>query len=197
MKAIKIIGLNLPDKTSVYTNNLRYTINLGNGIKKSFDNKAKAQKFLNEVSKYLTYKLHECNELYICVFTLYRRAWFYFDHNKPGSNFADLYAKDRLCEAHMIGITETFNILYKRANWANGNHFVFVHFNNILHALIETLNVLMELYAGRSAGAINYEIEILKTKVVYCKRTIDNYTVELENEFKESEQLSASLLKVV
>lgn len=198
MKKIKIKGLTEPDKNSVFINSRFYTVNLGNGIKKQFLNKADAVKFVNEVSKYLTYKLHECNELYISAFTYYRRAWFYFDNDKvTKSNLADLYASDRNCNYYLTAINETFEILYKRANWANGNHFVFVHFNNILENLSAVTRILIDLYSTKSAGAVLYELEILSNKITYCKRTIDNYTIELENSFKESETISERILKIV
>jgi hypothetical protein len=198
MKKVKINYVNLPTKESVYTNDLFYKVNLGNGIVKKFTAKAEADKFLNEVSKFLTYKLHECNELYISVFAYYRRAWFYFDHNKhkpsKGRDLADLYSKERECDHHLLSCHNTFNLLYKRANWANGNHFVFVHFNTILTGLLETVKILAFIYENKSIGGIQYELEILSKKITYCKRTIDNYTVELENSFTEAEQ--AVILKL-
>jgi hypothetical protein len=196
MKSIKINGLNEPDKESVYTDRLCYTVNLGNGIVKKFSNKAQGQRFLNDVSKYLTYKLHECNELYISAFGYYRRAWFYFDHNKHTSNKLGLYDKDKFCEETLIQISETFNILYRRANWANGNHFVFVHFNNITNGLQSVTEALISLYENKSAPAIGYELQILKTKIVYCQRTIDKYCIELENSFKENFEAEIINLKL-
>lgn len=197
MKKIKISGLSIPDKESVFIERRAYKVNLGNGIVKQFLNKAEATAFLNEVSKYLSYKMHECNELYISAFTYYRRAWFYFDHNKPLSNTADLYAMERQCEYSINAISDTFKILYKRANWANGNHFVFVHFNTINNNLLDIVKVLQKLYENKSQAAILYELEILNNKIIYCKRTIENYTIELENSFKETEKISERILKIV
>lgn len=188
MKNIRINGLQDPDKESVYTDRLFYKVNLGNGIIRGFKSKAEAGKFLSEVSRFLTYKLHECNELYIACFTHYRRAWFYFDHNKPaGRDREDLKGKERLCEDNIKAIADTFTILYRRANWANGNHFVFVHFSNILRQLLEIAQVMAFVYDNKSAAAVQYEIEILATKINYCRRTIDNYTRELENQFTDLE----------
>lgn len=196
MKSIKINGLSEPDKQSVFTDRLCYTVNLGNGIVKKFSNKAQAQRFLNEVSKYLTYKLHECNELYISVFSYYRRAWFYFDHNKHTNNKLGLYDKDKFCEDTLQHLAQSFNILYRRANWANGNHFVFVHFNNITNGLQCVVQALQILYENKSNAAVSYELQILKTKIVYCQRTIDMYCIELENSFKENIEAEIINLKL-
>lgn len=196
MKSIKINGLNNPDKESVFKDRLCYTVNLGNGISRKFTNKAEGLRFLNEVSKYLTYKMHECNELYIACFSHYRRAWFYFDHNKNtmDRSRADLYHKERVCEGAIKSIAETFTILYKRANWANGNHFVFVHFSNICTNLQEVCEILIWLYENKSSPAIGYELEVLRTKIIYCRRTIEQYTVEIENQFKESEKIPLEIV---
>ena len=190
MKAIKITGLREPEAGSVYKDRLNYKVNLGNGITRTFSNKAAANAFLSEVSRYLTYKMHECNELYISCFTLYRRAWFYFDHNKNTMqrSLGDLYHRERVCEQSIRNVSDTFTILYKRSNWVNGNHFVFVHFSNILTNLQQICENLQYLYENKSSPAINYELEILRTKIIYCRKTIEQYTVEIENELRESDK---------
>lgn len=198
MKQVKITGLQEPSPESVYTDRLLYKINLGNGIVRSYTTKKQAQAFLTEVSRFLTYKLHECNELYISVFTMYRRAWFYFDHNKPKARpIGDLREKERLCEYHLHQIAETFTTLYRRSSWANGNHFVFVHFATILTGLADIMKVLNFVYSNKSTAGVLYEIEILQTKITYCRRTIENYTLEIENEFKDSQKTELAQLRVV
>lgn len=188
MKTVKITGFLEPDRQSVYTASQLYRVNLGNGIDKRFGTKKEALKFLAEVSRFLTYKLHECNELYVACFSMYRRAWFYFDHNKPrGRSVGDLREKERLCEHNLRAVADAFTLLYRRSNWTNGNHFVFTHFNVILNALAEVCQVLAYVYENKSVAGLQYQIEILSTKIAYCRRTIDNYTVEIENSFKDSQ----------
>lgn len=196
MKRLKITKLAHPEKSSVFTKDLCYKVNLGNGICKHFKAKADAIKFLNEVSKYLTYKMHECNELYVACFTYYRRAWFYFDHDKLAQgNFADLYRMERHCEDHIQTVNNAFNLLYRRQSFENGNYFIFTHFYNILNALQGITAILIELYESKSVAAINYELEILNKKIGYCRRTIENYSIELENSFTDVERIELKVIK--
>lgn len=195
MKSIRITGLIPPDEKSVYTDRLKYKVILGNGIIRTFTSLSDSKKFLSQVSRFLSYKMHECNTLYTDVFTQYRRAWFYFDHNKPGGrDRSNMLDKDRLCQSNITQIADIFNILYKRSDWGNGNHFVFVHFANITRMLLEITDVLAFVYENKSAAAVQYEIEILTTKIKYCRRTIDNYTRELENEFTDQEITPLSIV---
>ncbi len=128
MKRLKLTNIGMPTKGSVFTDDLKYRVNLGNGINKKFTSKAEAVKFLNEVSKYLTYKMHECNILYIEVFAYYRKAWFYFDNDKVSTKL-DLFKLERQCENAMDIIKNAFTLLYKRQRSENGNYFVFTHFS--------------------------------------------------------------------
>lgn len=198
MKRLKLTNIGFPSKGSVFTADLLYSVNLGNGIHKKFKNKADAVKFLNEVSKFLTYKMHECNELYISTFGYYRRAWFYFDHDKVTSknDLAGLYKLERQCEDAIQIINNAFNLLYRRARSENGNYFVFTHFHNILHALETMVQNVNAVYENKSVAGINYELEILNHKIRFCRRTIDNYTTDLENTFTDYEKTELTIVQM-
>lgn len=197
MKKVKLVNIIEPIPGSVFTKDKYYHVILGNGVRKQVKNKQAAISFLNETNRYLTYKLHECNELFISCFTYYRRAWFYFDHPGTGRthDLAGLYKSERVIESSIESITKAFNILYERSESENGNHFVFVHFSAILSSCATITNELLKFYKTRSIASTIYELEILQTKISYCKRTIDNYTIELENQFKEIEITDLTILK--
>jgi hypothetical protein len=198
MKKIKLSKIAAPDKQSVFTDRKKYRVNLGNGIIKLFKNKADAVKFLNEVAKYLTYKMHECNELYISAFTLYRRAWFYFDHDKfnTSNDLATWYKLERQCDFAIQNISEVFILLYKRSEYENGNYFVFNHFYSILDGITKITDAVKFIYAGKSVPQVLYELEILNKRTGYCRRTIENYSVELENSFTETEKVELSIAHI-
>lgn len=197
MKQIKINKLSLPDKESVFTDRQFYWVNLGNGVKRKFRNKKEALAFLAEVSRLLTYKLHETNELYISLFTYYRRAWFYFDHN-PGAGrhaYADWYKMERICRNNIETIENMFDVIYRRHQGENGNYFVFNNFYTIFDAMQKVIANLYALYEPKGMAGVLYELEILNKKVAYCRRTIENYTIEVENEFKTVEAIELTLMK--
>lgn len=197
MKAIRIKNISLPDKTSAFTDRRRYTVSLGNGITRKFTNKAQAKQFLSEVSKYLTYKLHECNELYITVFGYYRRAWFYFDHNpETGSHdHATWYKLERSCKDNIEMIAAVFDMVYQRHKGENGNHFVFNNFYTILNSMERIIQNINAIYDKKGMYDTKYQLEILNRKVLSCKRTIETYTEEIERQFKESEEIELTIIK--
>lgn len=197
MKQIKINKLSYPDKESVFTDRQFYWVNLGNGVKRKFRNKKEAKAFLAEVSRFLTYKMHEASELFISVFTYHRRAWFYLDHN-PGSgrhSYADWYKMERQNRDKIEIIGNMFDVLYSRHQGENGNYFVFNNFYTIFDAMQCILSNLYALYEPKGMGGTLYELEILHKKVAYCRRTIENYTLEIENEFKAVEAVELTLMK--
>lgn len=199
MKTVKINSLNDPIKESVFKDQKVYSVSLGNGVVKSFGSKVQARAFLAETSRFLTYKLHECNGLYIQVFEAYRLAWFYFDHDKPLKDpKARLYASEREIENEINNIRDGLNLIHKRGDWVNGNHFVFSHFTNLLNSMAGICNILQDLYKRRNIAAQVYTCSILNKKIGYCLQTINNYTLENENEFTGVENIDyTKILKIV
>lgn len=183
MKKIKLKHLTEPVNGSPYTRDKFYYVNLGRGIKKQFTNRAQAEKYLNEVSRYLSYKMVECNELYITAFALYRRAWFYFDASKflQGQNKLGQDFLQRECENALDCILRAFDLMYMRHDYANANYFVFAHFENIFSPIEKICNALKKIYEKKSVPAQYMEIEILRQRNIHSRRTVENFQQHLRN----------------
>lgn len=197
MKSIKLKNIGFPDKESVFTDQRLYSVNLGNGIKRQFANKTHAKAFLAEVSRYLTYKLHECSELYIDVFTYWRRAWFYFDHNRyTGSHdYNKWYKLERSCKDQIEIISEVMDRIYIGHVGENGNYFVFNNFYTVLDAMEKLVRNINAIYENKGNYGTIYELEILNRKILGCRRTIETYTEDIEKKFNEAEEIQLTLIK--
>ncbi len=80
MKKISIDKLTRADKFSIRTRDHYHTVSLRNNIRAYFTSIVKARKFLSDTNNFLNQKLHEINDIYAEVSSIYTRLWFLFDY---------------------------------------------------------------------------------------------------------------------
>ncbi len=183
MKRIKIDKIVEPHPNPFYIRDQYFWVWLGNGTKHQFTSKRNALAFLAQVNRFLNNKLHEANFLYCEVFTQYRENWFYFWHNKKNYDNG-LNLKLRLIETRLKDCMEAFDMLVTRSHLPNGNHFVWVHFNNIFNAMDSICSELIALQKSRSNGAEAQVLRILLDRVNITRNQLNGYlkNIELKNE---------------
>lgn len=174
MKQIKIQHFTPANKNSVYIDKKKYSVQLGNGIKKLFTDKKQAVAFLSETNLFLNTKLKELNFILIDVFELYRIAWFYMDNTRTKKQL-NLSKIDHKSKNEIQNLFKTFDIIVSRTGSPNSNHFTFLHFNNIIKSLTTILNILLELYESKSHTDKIYKIKFLINQTTNIKSELAGY----------------------
>lgn len=144
-----------------------------NGDNYNFTSKRKLNHFLARVNNDTSYWLVELNELYISVFSEYRRAWFLMRSQNGKTNLR----AESICLTHLQAVEDRFNHI---TSVASGTMIVFVNlkkiclFLSIAAAELETIhknkNNTMQRHALRIINkrltAITYEIANYKPLVI-------------------------------
>ncbi len=191
MKRIKLTNYTPPDKSSVFTENLKYSVSLGNGYSASFANGKEAKAFLAETNRELNNKMYELNLLFGDVIKMYRNAWPYFDFGRKSVvNNLQGIIKDRV-----DGVENSFNLLVDRSHFENGNSFVFSHFYSIIDSLKKICSDLSEMYCSKNHPVLMYEADSLNVRLDYIYTSVVIYPQKIEL-VKENRQIKA-VLKVV
>ncbi len=157
MKSIKLIHVIQPDKTSIFTKDKYFTVALGNGSVRRFKNKKLAYKYLIDVSKHLTYKLHDLHLCFASVNAMYIDNFFYYDR-MPRAEF--------LLNEHSSEIQKYLNIMVERTAYANGNRFVFNHFKTIVDAIMGMATIITKILKGRNCHAECRKLQCLYNRVL-------------------------------
>ena len=159
MRKIIIEHVTTPDKSSHYIKDKSYVIMLGNCITVRFPDQRHMKAFITYVNEELNFNLVIVNQIYLEVFTHFRKIWFYIDNGHDGSR------REGLIKSQFDGIDRTLLLLVTRGQYTNGNHFVFSHFNHVLDNLDTIIKLLQEVEFNRHAGAEVRMLKVLQTKV--------------------------------
>jgi hypothetical protein len=162
MREVRLFKIDLPNKSSVYTEQRTYRVFLGNETKRSFSNFKDAKAFLSETNRFLTEKLYELNYMYSVVFTEYRKVWFYMSDNHSIRRI-----EDKVNESFAL-IDRGFIQAGDRSGTTNGNYFIFNYFSNICENLITVLELIIQVHTHRNyfgdiktANALKTRIEVI------------------------------------
>jgi hypothetical protein len=157
MKKINTTTIGEPDKTSIRTTAKKHSVMLDWDNTVFFTDIKKAKAFIVETNEFLTFKLFELNEIYIDVFTKYRRLWFYLDTREDAS-------MKRLLD----NVNENFKLSVDRSHWQNGSVHVYKWINSIAADLKKTLEIIKssnkrkQLWADiRVAGTLINRIDFI------------------------------------
>lgn len=164
MKKINIETISDGDKSSIRTNNRKHRVFLHSDLTLSFDDHKKAKIFLVGVSDFLTFKLFELNEIYIELFTHYRRAWFYIDNTQD---------KNILTETRTID--HSFKLCFERSNWQNGSHYVFNWIRSICESFQSIIRIIESMQIKRGNYAENRIMKALSKRIEYILNEIFSY----------------------
>jgi hypothetical protein len=185
MKKIQLTDIIEVEKAGKYVYRTLYRVSLGNGVRPLFTNKNDALSFIAQTNRFLNYKLHECNLLFIKVYTAYRSNWFYFYHNKSVNN-NHLARMEKKVIVSLKSIENSFESLYRRTGGTNGNYFAFTFFDNIINNSLSAINIIQQLLRDKKHYKDFQSLEVLKQQTKQIKHTIAVYGHEASNEFKES-----------
>lgn len=165
MKKVNIKTIEKADKTSIRTKRRKHSILLHSGLTLYYSDIKDAKIFLVKTNDFLTFKLFELNEIYIEVFTHYRRAWFYFD-----------VPQDAAARASSEYIDKCFKLIVDRGHWQNGAVYVF----NWLAQIVNGLNVFLNLLSDNHVRHGNYAelrvIETLRARISFLESSVNNWT---------------------
>lgn len=148
MKKIKLTNYSKPTPGTNRAQEKLYTALLGNNVRLTASNQKDILKLLAAVSAQLTELIIATNTLYISVFTEYRRLYFYLDRK---NKIADM----------LLQIEKSFNLLFDRQAFENGNYFTLVHMASILSSLQSICGELLKLSEKRNFTMISRQIDQL------------------------------------
>lgn len=174
MKRITLKETILPDKSSVYIQDKKYCVFLGNELRRFFTNKKHLRAFLVATNAFLNYKMHELNYLYGIVFAEYRRSWFYFtaDHPVMRNQLADM---ERNIRDEFGQMEKSFDWLTKRSGLPNGNYLTFKHLYLICDNLVSIVEVLKQVQQLRRYFVEIHRLEIFRIQALRIKESLENY----------------------
>lgn len=152
MKKIQLKTIYRGDKSSIRTNARKHWICIHSDLRISFTDYRQAEAFLSKTNDFLNVKLYELNELYIDLFTHYRRNWFYFEYN---------IQDDSACTAAFDIINKYMNLIINRSHYENGPVMVFNWMIGSYRQILTVINILKDLHRKRNNWA---EIRILDAK---------------------------------
>ena len=170
MKKITLTSIESPVINTIYTRQKLYHITLGNGLSEYFTSNKQACKYLVHINTELNLILHEVNNFYCECFSLYRHNWFYFA--TQGVNQKKFMDYESVIKNSLADIEKSFSLIIERCQWANGNVFVFTHFFGILSHLNRVLLILIKLHRAKSNYASVRNIEGLRRRGLYIKKTL-------------------------
>jgi len=165
MKRINIQTIAKANKTSIRTKQRSHCVLLNWGLTIYFTDIKQAKAFLVKTNDFLTFKLFEINEIYIEVFTHYRRGWFYFD-----------VPQDAAARASSEYIDKCFKLIVDRGHWQNGAVYVFNWINQIIDGLNTFLTMLSDNHRQRGNYAELRVIETLRARLSFLSGSVNNWT---------------------
>jgi len=142
MKKIHLINDTSPDKSSVYTEQKRYRIFLGNGLTFYYSTKKDFTYAMAEINRNLNIILFELNEMWIYCFSEYRRLWYYMPDLTFGSDEATILELDK-------DLNRNFQLASQRSKLTNGNVFTFKSIYAIIECLHKELKIFLEIRKAR------------------------------------------------
>lgn len=164
MKKIKISGI-------ANEANGTFSVHLGNGTSHNFRQQKQAQHFLNNTGKFLNESLFALRKHHKDLVVISHDYWLYFN-TKHNSQHA---AIEREIEAHLQQSTQCFNLCYLRADWANGNHFVFIHLFNICDNLKNAIAKISRFSAFKRETQKVYEFTAILKAIISVETELNQY----------------------
>ena len=151
MQKIKLSYYSHPDYSTVYKKDKLFKVALGNKVKEYFASEKKAISYLVALSKHLTLKLHELNQLYIMVNQEYRNKWFYVE------------ARDANIIINKINNIENafIKLVQDRCNY-NSNYYIYQDFAFIFDNLNFIIKTLQNLSKEDKTYTEVYKLEFIK-----------------------------------
>ena len=149
------------------SDNGTFTVVLGNGYKYEFTQARKAEKFIQDCSKFLTDKMYLINELYSDLYGSYRRLWGFFHHNKESYSFK-MYRDEKELKTSFDNCEELLERVWSLTVKAQTNYMVFY---DLKKSVRELINVNLKL----NKIVLNNPMETIKLDhLLRALQTIEN-----------------------
>ncbi len=168
MKRIIINHISGNDKSSILSGNRSWNVAMGNGLTLRFKNEVHAKSFLVKASEELSFQLIIMNEIYMDIFTEFRRNWFYFNLTQ------ELLSSERNIKNAFDLFERQTHLAVSRCELANGNHFVFRYLYQSCKALMEVTEILSNFHVYRRNFSHAKILSVQKGRLEMCLLAIDN-----------------------
>ena len=163
MKKVHTSTILKPDLSSVKTPLRKHRVMLDWDRTLVFGDAKKAKAFLVKTNEFLTFKLFELNEIYIDIFTKYRRLWFYFEGSE-----------DMKTKRTLDSVNDNFKLTVDRSHWENGSVHVYKWINNIATDMKKALDTIISVNKRKALWA-----DIRVAEALVCR--IDFILMQLKN----------------
>ena len=147
---------------------------LGNGYKFEFTQKRKADKFIVDTNKFLTDKMYMLNELHGELYTVYRRFWGYFFHNKENYSYR-IYRDENEIKDCFRASEQHLENLWLQSNKQSSNYILFQEFRKTTRELININLKLSKMIENKSIAPEAIRLSHLLSMLQTTEYEINNY----------------------
>ncbi len=180
MKKIKLKAFYRADKKSIYKRDQVHKVYLGNGLTKSFSNIHDAQAYLATTNRMLNDLSLELNSVYIDAWSEYRRLY---------PIFFELLADQAHIIEHNSQIERTFNLLYNRSSYLNGNHFTFTRFYYIIEHIQGLCQEVLQVLILKRRNYNLFQLRILIRRLDQIRKNLESWGYEKQQDDEKPEPL--------
>lgn len=154
--------------------NGEYHVWFGNRICCRFASKRNVREFLAETNRFLNRTMVELNELYIVIFTEYRRIWFTLMNFKNGVN-VNLSQQERDMQKIIGDIADQFNRAGNTYHGTASGGWSFVHLQNATFMMKEITKQMIDLNKRRNNTIQYHTLEVLEERISLLESRLVNY----------------------
>jgi len=184
MKVIQYTAVTLPNKKHFTEKSQYYGVSLGNGFSCYFTSKRHADQFAVATKTFLTDCLIELNELYIDVWTDYRRNWFYFSGRTTESHKAM-----RKVESEILRSMQAVENCFGKIENTRDNFAPWRLISNALASILEIVHHLHLVRKKRNEYVERKNLEILKKRAHSLIYLMSDYGSNQKNDYSIVNQL--------
>lgn len=177
MKKINLKSVYKPTTAPGYAPQKLYKICLGNGKIINYTSVKAARADLAKINRQLNVWLCDMNEIYISIFTQYRRAWFYYYDAQTKTNNSANENKLKDC---LDFINECLNRSVTNTSGVNGQALAWNFFNKAIRESLNACSELDKLYKRRSMNAERLFIAAMVDRINYLKLSLENLSPGLK-----------------
>jgi hypothetical protein len=184
MKVIQYTTVSLPQKEHFTQKSQYYGVSLGNGFSCQFTSKRDADKFAVSTKSFLTDCLIELNELYIDVWTDYRRNWFYFTGRTTESHKAM-----HKVESEIINSLQAVENCFGKIERTTDNFTPWRLISKAISSVLDIIDHLFLVRKKRNEYVERKNLEILRKRAHSLIYSMSDYGSTQRNEYSIVNQL--------
>jgi uncharacterized membrane protein YgaE (UPF0421/DUF939 family) len=136
--------------------------------------KKKADKFIVDTNKFLTDKMYLLNELHSELYTVYRRFWSYFFHNKENYSYKIFREENEIKECFRVSEQHLDN-LWLQSNKPSANYVLFQELRKTVQELININLKLCKIIENKSIAPEDIRLSDLLSMLHNTENEINNY----------------------